>query len=95
MPMTKSPLRYPGGKSQLSSYVEHLLKISDINNTYIEPFAGGFGVGLELLYSNSINNVVLNDLDPSIYSIWNYILNDTTHFFRFDQGNACNYRRME
>lgn len=80
MPTTKSPLRYPGGKSQLSNYVEHLLKINDINNTYIEPFAGGFGVGLELLYRDSINNVVLNDLDPSIYSIWNYILNDTTHF---------------
>lgn len=80
MPTTRSPLRYPGGKTQLFHYIDYLLKINDISKTYIEPFAGGFGVGLELLNSNSIEKVVLNDLDPSIFSIWNAILNETNEF---------------
>ena len=75
MPYTYSVLRYPGGKSQLKKYVSHLLKINKISGTYIEPFAGGFGLGLYLLIHEKVNTVVMNDLDPSIYSIWNAILN--------------------
>ena len=45
MPYTYSVLRYPGGKSQLEKYVSHLLKINKISGTYVEPFAGGFGLG--------------------------------------------------
>ena len=74
MPLTKSLLRYPGGKSQLTKFVKHLLDINKINGTYIEPFAGGFGLALNLLFDGSVKNVVLNDLDPSIYSLWFNIL---------------------
>ncbi len=80
MPFTNSPLRYPGGKSQLSNYVKHILQINDINGTYIEPFAGGFGVGLDLLFSEKVKRVVINDLDPSIFAIWYAILNNTDDF---------------
>lgn len=76
MPYTNSVLRYPGGKNQLSKYVEHLLEINDISGTYVEPFAGGFGVALYLLFNGKVNNVMLNDYDPSIYSIWYSILNN-------------------
>lgn len=75
MPSTNSLLRYPGGKSQLSKYIEFLLDINDISGTYIEPFAGGFGVALYLLYNDKVDNVVMNDYDPSIFSIWNAALN--------------------
>lgn len=80
MPITHSPLRYPGGKTQLANYIKYLLQLNGAIDTYIEPFAGGFGVGLELLYSNLVNKVVLNDLDPSIYSIWFNILNNADEF---------------
>lgn len=80
MPVTKSPLRYPGGKSQLTNYVKHLLKINNTLGTYIEPFAGGFGVGLKLLEDNIVKQAVINDLDPSIYSVWYFILNSTDEF---------------
>ena len=76
MPLTKSLLRYPGGKSQLTEFVKHLLDINDIHGTYIEPFAGGFGLALNLLYDGSVENVVFNDFDPSIYSLWYNILNN-------------------
>lgn len=90
MPITQSPLRYPGGKTQLTTYVKHLLKVNGISGTYIEPFAGGFGVGLELLYSNVVSNVVINDLDPSIFAIWNAILNQTDDFIHLIQTTPVN-----
>lgn len=75
MPITKSPFRYPGGKTQLTNYVEHLLEINNITDTYIEPFAGGAGVPIGLLLDRKIKNIVINDYDKSIYSVWNAILN--------------------
>ena len=45
-----SPLRYPGGKGQVYSFVEDLLiKNKLIGCTYIEPYAGGAGIAMRLL----------------------------------------------
>ena len=78
MPKIKSPLRYPGGKSQLASFVANLININNIKNcTYIEPFSGGAGIAIELLLTNKVKRIVLNDYDKSIYSIWYSILNHT------------------
>lgn len=86
MPVTKSPLRYPGGKTQLSNFVEQLLEINNIEKAiYCEPFSGGAGVAMELLLSNKVNNIILNDFDIGIYSIWKAILNDTDEFIRMIQ----------
>lgn len=75
MPVTKSPLRYPGGKTQLYNFVLNVIEANAIQDTtYIEPYAGGFGVGIELLINNQVSNVVINDYDKSIYSIWYSIL---------------------
>lgn len=83
MPVTKSPLRYPGGKTQLSNFVEHLLEINDIRHAvYCEPFSGGAGVAIELLLSNKVNGIILNDYDIGIYSIWKAILEDTDAFVK-------------
>ena len=78
MPVTKSILRYPGGKTQLAKFVSNLVSINKIKSpVYCEPFSGGSGVSMELLLTNKVNSVILNDLDPSIYSIWYAILHDT------------------
>lgn len=88
MPTTRSPLRYPGGKTQLSKYVKYLLKLNNVSDTYIEPFAGGFGVGLDLLYSNAVRKVVINDLDPSIFAIWYAILNNPIQFINLIKNTS-------
>ncbi|MDT2805276.1 DNA adenine methylase [Vagococcus lutrae] len=81
MPVTYSPLRYPGGKTQLAKFVANLIEINDIKDaTYIEPFAGGSGVSLQLLLENKVNHIVINDYDKSIYSVWNAIINHTDRF---------------
>lgn len=81
MPRTYSPLRYPGGKTQLSGFVMQLLELNKLYDTvYAEPFAGGFGAGLELLFKNKVKSVIINDYDIAIYSIWYAILNETKRF---------------
>lgn len=78
MPSTNTPLRYPGGKSQLTDFVYHTIQLNNINDTiYCEPFSGGAGVAMSLLLKNRVSSVILNDLDTAIYSIWHAILNDT------------------
>lgn len=78
MPVTKSVLRYPGGKTQLSEFVNHLININNIiNPIYCEPFSGGSGVSMELLLSNRVKSIILNDYDPAIYSVWYAILHES------------------
>ncbi|WP_436633182.1 DNA adenine methylase [Latilactobacillus sakei] len=74
MPTTLSPFRYPGGKSQLYSFIENLLIENKIDGTYIEPFAGGAGLPIKLLKNDIVSNVWINDFDKSIYSVWYAIL---------------------
>jgi DNA adenine methylase len=73
-----TPLRYPGGKTKLYSYVSNLININGMSGcTYVEPFAGGAGLALKLLINGIVKDVVLNDIDYAIYSIWDLILNHT------------------
>ena len=78
-----SPLRYPGGKKKLSSYVERIILDNDIQGgTYIEPFAGGVNIALDLLFKELVNKIVINDLDRSIYAFWHSVLNETEELCR-------------
>ena len=81
MPRTKSPLRYPGGKTQLAKFVEHTIHLNNISHPiYCEPFCGGSGVAIELLLNNSVDFIILNDYDSAIYSFWYALLNETAKF---------------
>ena len=75
MPVTNSPLRYPGGKSQLAPYVIDLLKENDLlHGVYVEPFAGGAGIAWRLLLDGYVNEVWINDIDRSIHAFWAAVL---------------------
>lgn len=83
MPVTNTPLRYPGGKSQLIPFVIELLKQNDlIYGEYAEPFAGGSGIAMHLLLEGYVDKIYLNDLDPAIYSFWHSALNHTDEICR-------------
>lgn len=76
MPVTLSPLRYPGGKTKLYPVIVPLIsKTIDKNRTYVEPFAGGAGLALKLLLNGDVSNIVLNDIDENIYIFWKVCLN--------------------
>lgn len=73
-----SPLRYPGGKRKLSSFIKLVIKENALlDGYYIEPYAGGASVALSLLCNEYVSNVVINDIDRSIYSFWKSVLNHT------------------
>lgn len=79
--MFYSPLRYPGGKGKLAPFMEILIKqTGHYGGTYIEPFAGGAGIALELLEKEIVKDIVINDLDKGIYSFWRAILSETDRF---------------
>ncbi|MFV1538834.1 DNA adenine methylase [Phaeobacter sp. JH204B] len=78
MTRTASPLRYPGGKSCLFKVMKDILRENDLlHRTYAEPYAGGAGLALALLFDGAAREVHLNDLDASIWSFWHSALEET------------------
>ena len=76
-----SPLRYPGGKSCLSQFFENIIEKNNIvDGAYCEGFAGGAGAALNLLFSNKVARLVLNDADIHISSFWNSVINNNEEF---------------
>ena len=64
-----SPLRYPGGKYKISKLIELLVNKSGDNcSVYVEPFAGGAGIAIDLLLRDVVSEIVINDSDPAICS---------------------------
>ena len=81
--MFYSPLRYPGGKGKLAPSIEKLIdQYGHRGGTYIEPFAGGAAVAIELLKREVVSEIVINDLDKGVYSFWRAILEDTEKFIK-------------
>lgn len=75
MAKSLSPLRYPGGKSKIYDKVKKLIESNTLGDkTYVEPFAGGFGIGIALLCEDIVQSAVLNDFDKHIYHFWYSIL---------------------
>lgn len=75
-----SPLRYPGGKNRLSKFIAKVCKDNDIDEHYIEPFAGGASVALYLLMNNIVSHITINDYDKAIYAFWYSAVNKTDEF---------------
>ena len=79
--MYYSPLRYPGGKGKLASFMKTIIEnTGHKGGIYIEPFAGGAGIALDLLLNNTVSEIVINDYDKGIYSFWKAILTETNRF---------------
>ena len=76
-----SPLRYPGGKNCIFPFVSNLFYENDLLGvSYAEPYAGGSGLALRLLFEGYVDNVYINDLDRSIYSFWVSVLSRPKEF---------------
>ena len=76
-----TPLRYPGGKRRLAPFIMRLLASNDLRNVdYVEPFAGGAAVALELLFSEFAATIHINDLSRTVYAFWYTVLHDNAEF---------------
>lgn len=71
-----SPLRYPGGKSNLSSYFEAFVEQNLLFGAPLyEPFAGGASISLAMLAKGYTERVYLNEYDPLLFSFWWCVVN--------------------
>ncbi len=78
-----TPLRYPGGKSKLTSFVRAVLSTNDLTGGhYVEPYAGGAAVGLSLLVTDDVAHVHINDLDRSVHAFWHSVLHESDQLCR-------------
>ncbi len=72
-----SPLRYPGGKAKLAPFLIQVLKANGLSKPrYVEPYAGGAGAALELLFDEYVECITINDADPRVRCFWQAV---TTH----------------
>ena len=78
MSLISSPLRYPGGKANLTEYIEKVIDTNGfVDRHFVEPFAGGAAVTLFLLQRGTISSATLVERDPLVYSFWKSVFNHT------------------
>lgn len=81
--MNSTPLRYPGGKSVITPFIEELLEINSMKNAaYAEPYAGGAGAAINLLLRNKVDTIKINDASIAIYSFWYFLIAETEKFIK-------------
>ncbi len=97
-----SPLRYPGGKNCIFSFVSNIFYENQIIGvSYAEPYAGGAGLALRLLFEGYVDHIYINDLDKSIHAFWNSVINCPDEFCEWIKGievsitNWNKYKEMQ
>lgn len=79
-----TPLRYPGGKGKLATYIKRLMKVNRLlDGEYVEPYAGGAGIGLELLFHEYVSRIHINDVSRPVHAFWKAVLNHTDELCKF------------
>ena len=85
--MNYSPLRYPGGKGKIAPFIKLIVKNLQLPEiTYIEPFAGGAGIALNLLLEGIAERIIINDYDKAIYSFWRTLKENPQSLIKFIQN---------
>lgn len=75
-----SPLRYPGGKTRLANFLFKAVEknyLEDEKVIMVEPYAGGAGASLKLLFSGKVDRIIINDLDKAIFAFWEIAITNT------------------
>lgn len=71
-----TPLRYPGGKGKLTGFLKMIFEQNELlDGHYVEPYAGGAGIAINLLTSSYASCIHLNDLNPAVYGFWHSVVN--------------------
>jgi DNA adenine methylase len=72
---TRSPFRYPGGKTWLVPRIRRWLgSLPQLPDVFVEPFAGGGITALSVAFEQLAQHVVMVELDPQVAAVWHTIL---------------------
>lgn len=78
-----TPLRYPGGKGRLAQFMGKVIEQNGlVDGHYVEPYAGGAGISLPLLYLEYVQVVHLNDVSRPIHAFWKAVVEHTEEMCR-------------
>lgn len=73
-----TPLRYPGGKGSFAPLVAQVLSSNGLTGGhYLEPYAGGAGLALILLFDGHVDQIHINDVDPAVAVFWRVATKNT------------------
>jgi DNA adenine methylase len=76
-----SPLRYPGGKAALSDLLGSVRRLNGLGSRCVaEPFAGGAGASLSMLFLEETDEIRINDADPAIHDLWWALIHEPAAF---------------
>jgi DNA adenine methylase len=91
-----SPLRYPGGKASLSSFIKLLVTRNSLEGgEYVEVYAGGASVGLALLLEGYSSRVHINDIDAGVHAFWHSVLYEPDELCRLVRNRRVSAREWE
>ena len=78
-----TPLRYPGGKGKLASYVKSIMKANRLlDGEYVEPYAGGAAIAPELMFHEYVSKIHINDVSLPVYAFWKSVVDHTEDLCR-------------
>ena len=91
-----TPLRYPGGKGKLADFVKGLIELNCLNDgEYIEPYAGGAAIALELLFQEYVTKIHINDISRPIHAFWKSVLDHTDELARLIRNTRLTVRSWD
>lgn len=91
-----TPLRYPGGKGKLAAFVKNLIETNDLNDgAYVEPYAGGAAIALELLFHEYVSRIYINDISRPVYAFWKSVIDYTDDLVRLIHNTPLTVRAWD
>jgi DNA adenine methylase len=80
-------LRYPGGKAPFAPFIADLMVANGLTGGhYLEPYAGGAGVALDLLFQGHASHIHINDADPAVYAFWLSVIKHPSQWMSGSSG---------
>jgi DNA adenine methylase len=91
-----TPLRYPGGKGKLADYIKRLMEVNRLlDGEYVEPYAGGCGIALQLLLQEYVSRIHINDISRPVHAFWKAVLSHTDDLCRLVIDTPLNIRTWD
>jgi len=86
-----TPLRYPGGKAKFAPFITEIMAANGLEGGhYMEPYAGGAGAALLLLFDGFVTDVHINDADPAVYAFWHAATKHTRKLIKMVETEPIN-----
>ncbi len=91
-----TPLRYPGGKGKLASFIKSVISENGLlDGEYVEPYAGGAAIALELLLHGYVSRIHINDVSRPIFAFWNSVLEHPEELSRLVVDARCTVKTWD